>query len=338
MGYVPKYLKLQRESEYMGSIVSGSNTYYIDIVDESMNPDQGFIEAETAGYLEQRQRLPGGYMVAGDIGTLVDAHSILPILHVFTGSYAVGTPSSNVVSYVFKPTLNTISCRAALNPNVKDSSAYKTRTLRGFVIKGIEVTAAAREACAFKMTCQASKDEQSDRDSGVTFSSVRPMSFTDGLLADMTLGGDSVAIESLSLRSERVVADDNFVLGSRYLPFIHAAGFNCSGTLAFGFRDWDVFKRFWGSASSTSPDAVPGSYALSLKFTGDTIRNAKKFFLKIDVPKCYLDTTNAQINKRERIVQNVDFTGIYDTSSSCAVSFTVQADKADTGDLWKAGD
>lgn len=332
MAYVPKYLKLQRESAFMGSLVSGSNLVYLDIIDESLNPDQGYIDVETAGYLEPRLRLPGGYIVTGDVRIVPDANAVLAPLHAFCGSYARSANSlsasgaKKVWSYVLKPHLVPITMRAAVNPNVPDGGTYKHRELRGFAIKSIEIAAAAREACTMTLTCQAAKDLLGTRDSTVTFSVVRPFSFTDGTLT--TLGGDTLAIEALTLRAERIVADDNFALGSRFLPFLHAAGVSLSGSLDIGFKDWNTFKKFWGSATATEPLAAPQSYALHVKFEGDPIHSGgKKYTLDILCPKVMLDTTNANIDRRERIIQSVDFTGLYDTASQYAVQFTVIASK-----------
>jgi len=331
MTYVPKYLKLQRESVFSGSVITGeSNAYYIDIVDESMNPDQGFIDAETAGFLEPRLRLPGGYIVTGDIGLLVDAHSILPILHAFCGASEVsaGSIAAGVYSHVFKPSLKPLTLRATINPNVEEtygSDTYKSRALRGFAIKSIEISAAAREACTMTITCQAALDKLADRDASVTFPTVRPFSFTDGVLSQ--LGGEDITVESITIRAERIIADDNFVIGSRFLPFLHAAGVSVSGSFDLGFRDWKTFRKFWGSASATGPEASPSSYALHLKFEGDIADGDKRYTLDIEVPKVYLDTTNANIDRRERIVQSVDFTGLYDTDSGYAIKFKVIAKK-----------
>jgi hypothetical protein len=341
MTYVPKYLKLQRESAWMGSLVGSvvfeSNLFFVDIVDESMNPDQGFIDAETAGYLEPRLRLPGGYLVAGDIGMLVDVHSILPILHAFCGASEISTNSiavSAVYSHVFKPGLHPKTLRATLNPNVEDvfgGGSYKGRALRGFAIKTIEIAASAREACTMTITNQSAKDMQVDRDAVVTFPTVRPLSFTDGVVS--SLSGD-VKVEAFTLRAERIMADDNFALGSRFLPFLHAAGVTVSGSMDIGFREWATFKKFWGGAAATEPALSPLSYTLQLKFEGDIAAGAKKQSLQIDCPKIFLNTTNANIDRRERIVQGVDFTGLYDPTSGYGIKFTVIAKKKI---IWKPG-
>jgi hypothetical protein len=339
MTYVPKYLKLQRESAWMGSLIlSESNLFFIDIVDESMNPDQGFIDAETAGYLEPRLRLPGGYLVAGDVGMLVDVHSILPVLHAFCGASEISANSllagSAVYSHVFKPGLHPKTLRATLNPNVEDvfgGGSYKGRALRGFAIKTIELAASAREACTMTITNQSAKDLQVNRDSSVTFPTVRPLSFTDGVVS--SLSGD-VKVESFTLRAERIMADDNFALGSRFLPFLHAAGVTVSGSMDIGFREWATFKKFWGAADAVEPAVSPSSWALQLKFEGDVAGGAKKQTLQIDCPKIFLDTTNANIDRRERIVQGVDFTGLYDPTSGYGIKFTVIAKKKI---IWKPG-
>ena len=52
--------------------VSVARTKYLDIVRETLNSDQGFIDPETAAYREGRLRLPGPYLVSGDIDILVD--------------------------------------------------------------------------------------------------------------------------------------------------------------------------------------------------------------------------------------------------------------------------
>lgn len=333
-------MKLERESNFLSELVSGSNAYFIDIIDETMNPDQGFIDAETAGYLEPRLRLPGGYLITGDIGMLVDAHSVLPILEVFCGSNTISVLSqyasgSEIYSWVIKPGLKPWTCRASINPNVADSGTYKHRDIRGFAIKAIELSAAAREACTMTLTCQAALGMIENRESSVTFPTVRPFSFTDGSVTK--LDGDSLSIEAVTFRAERIIADDNFVLGSRFLPYLHAAGVSLSGSFDLGFRDWDTVKKFLGSASAVQPATSPSTYTLELKFEGDDmLSQTDPYTLRIYAPKITLDTTNINIDRRERIIQSVNFTGIYDTSSGYAVEFRVRGTKTD-GEIWVAG-
>ena len=39
----------------------------MDIISESVSPDQGMIDVETAGYRSKRIRVPGAYSLGGDI-------------------------------------------------------------------------------------------------------------------------------------------------------------------------------------------------------------------------------------------------------------------------------
>jgi len=119
--------------------------------------------------------------------------------------------------------------------------------------------------------------------------------------------------EALRVTVENAIAEDAFVLGSRFLPAIHLSGINVSGDMDLAFQSWDEYQLFLGG---TEPATELSPVALNLRFlgesTGSSTADYDKYLVEIDIPSVYYDTSEANFDRRERIVQSLGWTAIYD--------------------------
>jgi len=319
---VVKFIGLGKEASYA---VSVARTHYLDIVRESLNPDQGYIDPETAAYREGRLRIPGPYIVSGDVDILVDPDSILEILSALTGQSPT-TPAGTLKTYTFTPQSSLFSVTMEVAPGIPTTGTAKARLLKGAVIKSARFEAPARELITCTLGIHAASDHL--RDAGTpTFSTKRPFVFYDGTLY---IAGSAVAnVEAFRVTVENDVPEDTHSLGSRYLQGIRLGGITISGDMDLAFDDWDQYKRFWGSATATEPSNTAESVKIKLHCTStDSVAAGSFCQFEIYLPKVYFDTTRANIDRRERIIQGIDFTGIYHSSIQAGVKFTVKTDRS----------
>jgi len=93
------------------------------------------------------------------------------------------------------------------------------------------------------------------------------------------------------------------------------------------FTSWDYYKRFYGSQTATEPSETPETVAIVLTATGgstgSSVSGFENYKLTITMPKCKLDLSHANFDRRSRIVQRLGFEALHDTSSGYAVQVEI---------------
>lgn len=315
-----KYISIEREGRY--GTYRGGNLQYIDIVSESVNPDQGMIDIETAGEREMRMRVPGPYSIGGDVDIIVNPDNCARFLWWVLGNKST-TASGACYTHDFTSAQEIRSFSMNIAPaTVDDHLGYAMRRVTGCAITSMSFEAVAREALTSTVSVIAKRDDLVTDPQVPSFSGLRPFIFFEGTV---TLNGVSVAnVEAFRVTIENEIADDAYVLGERYLPGIRLQGITISGDMDLAFEDWNMYRRFWGAQHATGPTNSVGSVALALTMTGEATGCTgadANYKLLLDLPACYFDTTEANIDRRERIVQSLNFTCIYDGDDN----YTLQA-------------
>lgn len=317
-----KYISIEREGRY--GTYRGGNLQYIDIVSESVNPDQGMIDIETAGEREMRMRVPGPYSLGGDVDIIVNPDNCGKFLWWVLGN-KVTTPSGACYTHDFTSAQEIRSFSMNIAPAVQDGplGSYAMRRVTGCAISSMSFEAVAREALTSTVSVMAKRDDLVADGQAPSFSSLRPFIFFEGTV---TLNGVTVAnVEAFRVTIENEIADDAYVLGERYIPGIRLQGITISGDMDLAFLDWSMYRRFWdGTAAGTGPTNSIASVGLALTMTGQATGchgADANYKLLLDLPACYFDTTEANIDRRERIVQSLNFTCIYDQDDA----YTLQA-------------
>jgi len=318
-----RYISIEREGGY--GVYRGNNLQYIDIVSESVAPDHGMIDIETAGEREWRHRVPGPYSIGGDIDLVVNADNIGRFFWWVLGDKTTGA-SGACYTHEFESAQEINSFSMNIAPAVQDSGTYRMRRVVGCAVTSMAIEAVAREALTATVSVIGQKDSLVADAQTPSFSTVRPFIFYEGSL---TLDGGTVAnVEAFRLTIDNDIADDAYTLGSRYLPGIRLQGITISGDMDVAFTNWDLYKRFYdGSVSGSEPsDTTHGSIALVLTFIGEATgcSGGDAFYrLELDLPKCYFDTTEANFDRRDRIIQSLDFTATYDDTQTYTLQVTL---------------
>ena len=299
-----------------------SATEWIDIVSESINPNRNVIDVETAGRRELVARVPGPFFVSGSFDMIVNADNITKLLKWLLGNVSTsddgGSPA--VYKHEFTPGDSIKSFTLEICPGVGGQS----RQIAGTAVRSIAFEAPARELLTATVEVLGAKEELISS-STPTFSSLRPFIFFEGSL---TLEGSSVGrAEAFRCTIANTIPDDTHVLGDMFLPAIDLLGIRVTGDMDVAFTSWDYWKRFYGSATATEPQTSIEPVSLQFKMTGQStgssVAGFENYLLQIDIPKAILDATNANFDRRERIVQGLGFGAVYDESSDYIVKVTV---------------
>jgi len=307
-----RFIGLAEETTY-GTAVDAD--HWIDVVSESITSSQEMIDVETAAYRARRYRIPGPYRVGGSFDMIVAPDNIGLLLKALLGSVSTTNDGGGRYKHTFTHDTTIPSLTLEICPDVGNRS----RQITGVGVRSISFESPAREALSATVDVIGSY-EKLITPSTPTLPTLRPFVFYEGSL---TMNGSTIAnVEAVRLTIENDIPDDAFVLGSRYLPGLRLQGFTVSGEMDITFLSWDYYKRFFGSATASAPSTEVESVSLKLTYTGPSTGGSGEYAnykLEFDMPKVYLDTSEATFDRRERIVQTLGFTAIYDESSDYAI-------------------
>jgi len=291
---------------------------FIDVVSESVRGEQNIIYIETAGLGRSiRQAVPGPWGESGDIDLIVGPENIEYILFATLGQVKYSSSGDGAYKHIFEPASSIPSFTLEIAPDV----GSKVRRIPMAGVTSLRLEAVAREALTATMSIVAAK-EKIVNESTPTFSTKRPFVFYDGVL--QIDGGTVARCEAWRGTYENTIADDAFVLGSRFLPTLIVGPCNFSGDMDIQFLDWQYYQKYLGG---TEPGKTLQTIGLTLTFlgesTGSAVSNYDKYMLKIEIPKVTLNTSEASFDRRERIVQSLDWQAIYDPTYGYLCRFTV---------------
>ena len=154
-------------------------------------------------------------------------------------------------------------------PAVRDDilASYAMRRVLGCAVTSLSLEAVAREALTSTVSVIARRDSIVADAQAPSFSALRPFIFFEG---NLTLNGVTVAnVEAFRVTVENEIADDAFILGTRFLPGIRLQGITISGDVDLAFLDWNMYRRFYDGAFGSGPGTSIASVALELTMTGE---------------------------------------------------------------------
>lgn len=225
-----------------------------------------------------------------------------------------------VFKHVFTPAQDLKSFLAEVYPGVGSTA----RQIVGLALRSLTIEAVARELVTGSFDLLGRK-ENILPNTTPTFSPLAPFVFHQASVEiQEVLNGD---IEAFRITYENVLADDHFVLGSRFLPRLEPLGLNVTGELDLAFLTWEMYQRFYGLAAATEIQTILNMVPIMITLTGPITESEAvgyvNYLLKIELPETYFNTSDANFDRRERTVQNITWTAVYNVSEGYLVRFTI---------------
>lgn len=306
---MPRYVSIAEQTSWDEPNSSASEQTFFDIASEDISPENNIIEYETAATRAPPGADVGPYRSTGSFETFLETSAVGEIFKHAFGSEEV-TSSGATASHVFEP----VSAESDLPYfTALVHSDYPTghRVISNAAIEGIEIAAETGELIA--LTVDVVGREEIDPDNQgpePSYSCVPFATFVDG---HVKMRGTSMSAnaESFSVTFENDIDTDALVLGRRDLPAIRLQGQTVEGTIDLAFDNYDVYNLFMGDANS--PQDHASGFEISFECTLDSSEVPEldeNHELNVYVPQAYIDTTEANIDTRDRIVQSVDFIGV----------------------------
>lgn len=329
-----RYFSVGTESVYGTPVATVQD---MDIVSESISPDNQMIDVETAAYREMRVRVPGPFGLGGGVDFVGNPDVVGTLLY-YTFCQQADVTSTNdgtVYYHTMSPQQEIDSFTAEIAPAVPKTPGgtdYKLRRAEGGFITSLSLEATARELVtgSADMTFQTESIQTDDQ--LPTFSTLNPLVYHQGTveIEDSTLSN----VEAFSVTFENDIDTDAFTLGSRFLPSMQIQGFGISGELDLQFNDWTSYQKVYdGVGTASEPVTLVGtdtysSQKLELNLVGEAsdagVGNYANYQVKLEFPNVYFDTAEASFDRRDRIVNNLGWTALYDAGAgySCIARVT----------------
>jgi len=292
---------------------------YIDIVDEGISLDNQVIKVENVADIIAKY-VAGPLKIGGTVNFYVEPENCGQFFKWALGSVVTSQPDAgnapNTYKHEFTPAdeIKSFTAEVGLG-DTNDAIKYK-----GMAIKALSLEAVAKEALMGSIDVVAA-DLELVTAGTPSFSALAPFVFHQGQVKIAgTANGD---IEAFKIKYENGIDEDAFAIGDRTLARLKAGARTITGEFDIAFTSNEQLKRFLGSATATSPQDTLESVALKLTMTGPLIEATYNYQLEIDLPRVVYNTTKANINKRERVVQNVAFEAYVDATAGYAIKITL---------------
>jgi len=130
-------------------------------------------------------------------------------------------------------------------------------------------------------------------------------------------------IEAFRMTLTRGYAEDYYRLGSRFIGGQEQDGF-CSveGSIDLSFNSEDEHERFLTAVGSYSA-GDQASFALQHKLQGATLSGVTKYEVRVDIPECHWGDSDIPVRGKDRIVQKLNWYGMYNSTDLSAAKLTV---------------
>jgi len=310
-----RYLGIAKEAQY-GTPVTP--TKFIDIVKESIGADQEVLMDETVRGRDVYKQSAGPVKVGGGFDFFVaPENGIGQLLYQCLGAVS-SAQQGGTAAY-----LHTIT-PADEPPSItieKGLDAVTGLQYPGCKIAKITLKSVRKEKLSASVEV-VGKTEKVVSLSTPSWSNLPDFTFAQGTFKINTEAcGDITGIEASIINT---LLGDEYRPQSRVISKLPVGSRKIEGTLDLEFDNKDQLEKFYGAAAATEPQDTLTGTALDLKWEGATIEEAYKYYLQLEIPQIYYTTAKAVLNKRDLILQGVEYKAIYDATATHVIRAKLQ--------------
>jgi len=306
-----RYLALKKETEY-GTHVTPDK--FIDIVSESIAYRNNVIYVENVNTVDFLKQVAGPYGIAGDFDLKIEPENIG---HILLGLFGQVTSEQQGETSAYKHTFKPIGEDTELPSFTFEVGigAITARRIAGCKIRRLSLSCAAGDLLLGSVTLVGKKDAIEDLQTP-SFSALPPFAWNQ---ATVTRAGSTIKPTAVEVNYENILSEDEYRLSTdrtiQELPWLSR---RISGRIDLKFANTDDLKLFYGAAAATEPQETIETVALNLKFVSALIEAAYYYTLELDIPRVVYDIANANVNVRDKIIQSIEWTALYDATATYA--------------------
>jgi len=295
-----RFVGIGKESAFGTQV---SLTDYINAIEENYGLDNSVDADAQMGTRYKEKPIPGPFKAKGGFKCYLEQENMGRIFQALmgNGSDTVTNPESGVYLHTITPQATSQPLTLAVGTDVTAGQ----KSMPGSIVKKLKVTLAPKG----KVLCEVETIGQKmliDSLATPTFSVKKPYHNVHALCK---IGGATIArIKGMTMEIENQVTEDDFVHGSRFLYSCAFGLLTVKGTIDLLFDAIDQMKMFMGNSSAVAPAGVLTPQAIALELTHDEKAGATQYYLcKFQIGEAIFNTHKANIVKRDRTIENIDF-------------------------------
>ena len=301
-------MALGKESSF-GS--EASPTRYIDLAREGFATRHDWIIPALASARWPKYALKGPIRVEGSLDMYVRADNVGELLLGVFGNVETTQPDAANAPSVYEHKFTVAESLPSYTIHVV--SEVTGRKFLGCVVRRLELTCAVGELLGASVDF-VGREEQALTPGTPSWGEAPFFTFAD---AEAKVDDVKFDVRALSIRIENDLVDDLYQLGSRKLAEIPVRGFEITGSFDAVFQDRTWLDRFLNAESVN----------LLFKFMGPEIEGGFVYELSISVPNAVLTSAGANVDRRELLVEGVEFRAVESPTAAEKIGFAFLRNK-----------
>lgn len=297
-------------------------TKFISAIDEGIGEDNGIISEEEMGQRGQAKPVLGSFKAGGPFKFYLEPENAGLLLKALLGAVTSTLLVTGEYSHVFTPGNTAVYLTSAVITGLTAAQ----RTYPGTCIKKIKLSLAPGQKCLVEVDIDA-KTINLDTLASPTFSTKDPFVFHQGSAKIATAA--NADIKAMTIEIEPHWGEEDYTIGSRTKRKAPLQGITVKGTMDILFDSKAQLELFLGTAAATEPATIPPTkQQLDLVIdTGVVIATVNTYKITISLKECLYKTSKENVNKQERIIQNLEFEA-YVPASGSITTITLQNSEA----------
>jgi len=302
-----RYLGIAKETVY-GTPVTP--TKFIDVVKEDFAASQEILLDDTVRGRDYYKQSPGAVKVGGGFDFFVAPENGIGQLLYFALGAVSSAQQGGTSAYLhtITPADDPPSFTVEKGMDAITGLQYPGCKIAKLVLKTVRKE---------KLSCSVDvvgKTEKVVSLSTPSWSNLPDFTFVQGSYKLNTVAnGDIIGAE---IRIFNALKEEEYRPAARVVGKLPVGVRKVEGNFDLEFTDKSQLERFYGATLATEPQATLTGVALDFLWEGATIEGAYKYSLELEIPQIYYTIAKAVLNKRELIVQNVEFQAIYDATAT----------------------
>lgn len=282
-----RYIGLGKQTDWD---TAASPSTYLDPLSIDISPEREIYQVRPVSGRFTTEFYPLTVKVGGEIETLVNPQTFGHILHMLFGNVSTENAGTTAKKHTFTPK-DIDESPPIYTIEIGSGSIY--RKILNCVVDNLSIEISPGEPVTATAEILATKEETATARSP-TYPAVKYFTAND---ATITIGGQTRKLRSFSIEINNNMADDHYVIGSKYLPRHVLGEFEASGSFEIEVDESVYLDEFLADAE----------LGFQVTLTGEQIESGVNYKLDIIVEKAILESWSAEVSPSETIVQSIDF-------------------------------
>lgn len=310
------YVGIGEESSY-GS--GGTVEQFADVVSDGFSGDNGVNYLSTIRGRDVYEGAAGEFDDDGSLDLPVSPEGATGLL--LKGAFgevttATDSPETGANTHTFSTADKVPSWYVEVGVGNVDAIGHS-----GVVVDTLELSQSVGDRVSMSVDLPAKEPEAQGSQAAPGYDNLRTLQYHDATVSlygtDRTVDVSDLSVEvanNVSLEARATRTPTKAFLGQREI----------TASVTLDFENMNLWEAFWGGAGATSPQKELEDVALNAAWISpESIPSTSTAYsLELDLPKCRMNTHEAQLNEQEMVAEDIELQALVDTGG---VGYDAQA-------------